>query len=283
MSQAVRRSVLFTPGNRTDRWLKVVSESRADVAVLDLEDAVPVDEKASARKAVAEALVKAARTRTQRAVRINAWPSVEAARDLDALPKDVDLVVVPKVERADDVSSLDKALQERGITAKILLIVETARGVLHVDRFPPASARVVALGFGAEDYAAHVGARRTRRATEVLWARSRVVAAAAAFGVAAIDQVFVDWKDAEGLAEECRFAAQLGFSGKMLIHPDQVRVAHEAFAPTAEDLAWAEKVLAAVDAAGAHEGGVVAVDGKMVDRPLIEQAKQIREWAKLPV
>jgi citrate lyase subunit beta/citryl-CoA lyase len=281
MTWRPRRSVLFTPAGRADRWHKTLKAGKADVAVIDLEDAVPMAEKENARKAVARALKDAPDSRTERALRINTWPSALAAADLAAItPGSVDLILVPKAERAEDVKDLDAALSARGDDARLMLIVETARGVLHADRFPPASDRVVALAFGAEDYAATVGARRTHRATEVLWARSRTVAAAAAYDVQAIDQVYVDYKDAEGFLEECRFAAQLGYEGKMLIHPDQVAIAHGAFAPTEAQMAQAQRIIEAVTAAGG-DVGVVIVDGRMIDGPLIAQARRIMRWAEL--
>ncbi len=278
-----RRSVLFTPASRADRWRKAVEAAAADVAVADLEDGVSPGDRPEARQELGEALRAVKKTRTERAVRINPWPSSDASADLAVVPPEAcELIVVPKVESADAVKALSVALDERSHPARLLLIVETARGVLHADRFPPASDRVVALAFGAEDYAATVGARRTHRATEVLWARSRVVAAAAAYGVDAIDQVYPDFKDLDGFVEECRFAGQLGYVGKMLIHPDQIQPAHQAFAPSEEDVARARKILEAAEDAGAGSGGVVVVDGRMVDRPVIEQARRVARLADLP-
>lgn len=282
MTWRPRRSVLFTPATRADRWLKAVEAGAADVAVADLEDGVAPSDRTEARQRLGDALRDAPKTRTERAVRINPWPSSDASADLAVAPPEAcELIVVPKVESADAVKALSGALDERSHPARLLLLVETARGVLHADRFPPASGRVVALGFGAEDYAATVGARRTHRATEVLWARSRVVAAAGAYGIDAIDQVYTDFKDLDGFAEECRFAAQLGYAGKMLIHPDQIQPVHDAFAPTDEQVAQARKILDAAEDAGAGSGGVVVVDGRMVDRPLIEQARRIARLADL--
>lgn len=278
-----RRSVLFTPATRADRWLKAVEAAQADVAVADLEDGVAPADRPEARQQLGDALRDAPKTRTERAVRINPWPSNDASADLAVVPPEAcELIVVPKVESADAVKALAVVLDERSHPARLLLIVETARGVLHADRFPPASDRVVALAFGAEDYAATVGARRTQPATEVLWARSRVVAAAAAHGIDAIDQVYADFRDVEGLGQECRFAAQLGYAGKMLIHPDQIEPAHKAFAPTDEEVARARKILEAAEEAGAQSGGVVVVDGRMIDRPLIEQARRVARLADLP-
>lgn len=275
MTDRLRRTVLFTPGTRADRWTKAL-EGPADCAVADLEDAVPPAEKAAARAAVAAALKASRAGPVERGVRINAWPGPWAIEDIDLLaPRKPDLVAVPKVEVVDEVRYLDAALRERGCDAGLLLILETARGVLKAPELAAASKRVRAVAFGAEDYAASVGARRTADGLEVLYARSRVVAAAAAAGVDAIDQVHVAIDDAAGLEREARFGAQLGYRGKMVIHPKQVEPVHRAYRPSAEEVAWARKVLDAAKAADAVSGGVVVVDGRMVDRPLLLQAERL--------
>lgn len=279
MTWRPRRSVLFTPGTRADRWSKAL-DGPADVAVADLEDAVPPGEKAAARRAVAEALRDAKPGRVERGVRINVWPGPWAISDIDLLaPLNPDLIAVPKVEVADEVRALDHALRDRGCDAGLLLLLETARGVLRAPELAMASRRVRAVGFGAEDYAASVGARRTPDGLEVLYARSRVVAAAAAAGVDAVDQVYGAIDDLQGLERDARLAAQLGSRGKMVVHPQQVEAVHRAFAPGAEQLAWARRVLDA--AKGVGEGGVAVVDGKMVEPPTVARAERLLELARL--
>jgi citrate lyase subunit beta/citryl-CoA lyase len=270
-----RRSVLFTPGTRADRWAKAL-EGPADVAVADLEDAVAPPDKAAARQAVAEALRNSKPGKAERGVRINVWPGPWAIADVDALaPLNPDLVVVPKAEVPEEIRYLDHALRERSCQAGLLLVLETARGVLRAPELAASSKRIRAIAFGAEDYAASVGARRTPEGLEVLYARSRVVAAAAAAGVDAIDQVWADLEDTAGLEQDARFGATLGYTGKMLIHPKQVEVVHRALKPTLEQLQWAKAVMEAVQKRGVAEGGVVVVEGRMVDRPLIAQAERI--------
>lgn len=273
-----RRSVLFTPGVRADRWAKAIA-GQADVAIADLEDAVPPADKASARRAVGEALLASRPGKAERGVRINAWPGPWAIRDIDVLaPLRPDLIAVPKAEVPDEIRGLDHALKDRGCDAGLLLILETAKGVLRAPELASCSRRVRAVAFGAEDYAASVGARRTPEGLEVLMARSRVVAAAAAAGIDAIDQVFTALGDLAGLERDTRFGAQLGYRGKMLIHPEQVEVVHRALRPDAEELAWARAVLEAAKSApagGLAEGGVAVVQGRMVDRPLVAQAERV--------
>jgi citrate lyase subunit beta/citryl-CoA lyase len=277
-----RRSVLFTPATRADRWAKAVTAGKADVAVVDLEDAVAPAEKAAARKAIVEAAGKAA-GRTERAVRINPWPSSDATADLEAIGNDFfELIVVPKAEDPDAVEDLESRLDVMDSSASLMLIVETARGVVEAHRLCERAERVVAMAFGAEDYAADVGARRTKEGNEVAWARSRVVASAAAQRVDAIDQVYVDLKDLAGLEAETRAAAGLGYRGKMLIHPDHIATVHRALAPSREEVARARRIVETLDARGAGEGGVVVVDGRMVDRPLVEQARRVIAWSDLP-
>jgi citrate lyase subunit beta/citryl-CoA lyase len=272
-----RRSVLFTPATRADRWTKALG-GPADVVVGDLEDAVAPEDKATARRALAGALKGSKPGRVERGVRINAWPGPWAINDVDAIaPLKPDLVVVPKVEVPEEIRGLAHALDERGCDAGLLLVIETARGVLRASELAMASKRVRAIAFGAEDYAASVGAKRTPEGLEVLWARSRVVAAAASASVDAIDQVFVNFQDLQGLERDARFGAQLGYRGKMLIHPDQIEPVHKAFQPTQEELAWARKVVEAARKGGITEGGVVAVEGRMIDRPLLTQAERILE------
>jgi citrate lyase subunit beta/citryl-CoA lyase len=278
----LRRSVLFTPATRPDRWLKALP-GPADVCVADLEDAVPPADKASARAGLAKALQAAPRGGAEVGVRINAWPGAWAEEDVDALaPLQPELVAVPKCEEPDEVRSLVQALQKRGCEAGLLLLVETARGALRAPELAQASKRVRALAFGAEDYAASVGARRTRDGLEVLYARSRVVAAAAAAGVDAIDQVWPDLRDLEGLERDARFGAQLGYRGKMLLHPDQVAPVHRALRPSAEEVERARRIVEAARAAGAQAGGVLVVDGRMVDKPLVAQAERVLALVSAP-
>lgn len=282
MTWRPRRSVLFTPATRADRWAKAL-QGPADVAVADLEDGVAPGDKAQARRALAASLRSSSPGRVERGIRINAWPSPWALEDVEALaPLGPDLVVVPKAEEPEEVRGLDEALGKAGCDAGLLLVVETARGILAAAALARASPRVRAMAFGAEDYAASVGARRTPDSLEVLYARSHVVAAAAAAGVDAVDQVWVHLADLEGLEREARIARQLGFRGKMLLHPDQVAPVHRAFRPTAEEVTWARKVQEATKAAGAREGGVVVVEGRMVDRPLLLQAERILAEERVP-
>jgi citrate lyase subunit beta / citryl-CoA lyase len=270
------RSLLYTPGDRGDRLAKALREGAADIVCADLEDAVPPERKAVARQATAEALAGPAKA--LRAVRIQPWPSPGAEEDLaQVLPSRPDIIVVPKVESPGDVATLDARLV--GTQCRLILILETARGVLAARELAASSRRVAGVCFGAEDLAADIGAPRSATNEEVRVARGLVVLAATAAGVPALDMITADVRDLERTAREAAEARRLGFRGKMCIHPLQALAIHEAFRPTPEEVAWARKVAAAADAAGAEGGGVVVVDGRMVDVPVIRQARRILEDA----
>jgi citrate lyase subunit beta/citryl-CoA lyase len=272
----VRRSVLFSPGDKPD-LLRKAPDAGADVVVFDLEDAVVPDRKDRARESVAAAV---ADTEADCEVCVRLNPLGEGGRaDLKALGSPPDSVMLPKVDEAGDVRALDRALTEHGIDVPVLALLETPGGVLDA----PAIAAVEATDgvlLGAEDLSAAVGFARTEAGTEILYARERVVLAAARAGVDAIDTLVTDFEDSQRLAEDARFARDIGFDGKMAIHPAQVSVINDAFTPDPEDVDWAERVLAARDEAEADGRGVFAVDGEMIDAPLVAQAETILERAR---
>lgn len=277
------RSVLYTPGDRGDRLEKALREGLADVVVADLEDAVAADRKAEARKQAVAAWKAVPAGKSLRAVRINAWPSAGAKADLAAvLAAAPDLVLVPKCESAAALKALDRLISLHERKRKLpkgriglLAIVETAQGVVSSPGLAQSCKRLRAIAFGAEDLAADVGMRRSPANWEVAFPRAMVALAAATAKVQAIDMITADPKDAERAGREASEARALGYSGKMCIHPAQVAAIHAAFAPTADEVAWARRVVAAVETAGIGAGGVVLVDGKMVDVPFIEQAKRV--------
>jgi len=267
------RSVLFTPGTRPERIQKALESGAADVVVADLEDAVAPTHKIEARIAVRNALLAVPESPAVRAVRINAWPGPLAEEDLEVvLAAAPDLIVVPKAERVTDIQALEARLAGHG--AGLLLILETAAGVLSA-RDLAACDRVRAIAFGAEDLAADAGMRRSPENSEVAVPRALVALAAAAEGKAAIDMITADFKDEARTRREALEARALGYVGKMCLHPAQVTVVHDAFVPTAQEIAWAKKVVAAAEAGGADSGGVVVVDGRMIDVPLVRQARRI--------
>ncbi|MFC7177326.1 HpcH/HpaI aldolase/citrate lyase family protein [Halosegnis marinus] len=275
-----RRSLLFSPGDRPELMRKAPGTG-ADTVCFDLEDAVAPAAKADARAAVADVLSDPAfDPDCEVCVRVNADPDAARA-DLDALPDGarLDAVMVPKVESAADAETVARMLAERDRDVPLVALCESAAGVLHAEAIAAVEA-VGAVAFGAEDLAADIGATRTPEGTEVLHAREHVVLAAAAAGVDAIDTVFTDIEDTDRLADETAFAAGLGYDGKMCIHPAQVPVVNDAFTPDPERVAWAARVLDAVEEGARDEVGVLRVDGEMIDAPLVAQAERVRERAR---
>ncbi len=281
----VRRSLLFTPGHKADMAPKAFASS-ADAVCLDLEDAVPPEAKAEARDVVRGSLeaydAEARAGGPEPLVRVNPLQGERWLADLEAvLPGAPSAIVVPKAEDPDRVGTLDTHLREleeaHGIEegrTGLLLLLETARGILDADAVAGAVDRTEALLFGAEDLAADVGATRTREGTEVAYARSHVVLAAGAHDLQALDQVYTDLEDPELLKAEALAAAGLGYTGKMAIHPAQVGPIHAAFTPGREEAREALRILEVAEEAGIEEGGVVRHEGRMLERPIVEQARR---------
>ena len=279
-----RRSVLFTPGDRPE-MLRKAPEAGADVIVFDLEDAVAPRRKAEARETVREVLVDPAfDPDCEVCVRVNPSESL-LTEDLAALlePADdgerrLDSVMAPKVDSQADVLDLADEIAKYDDSLPILALIENAAGVLAAPEIA-AVRETDGLVFGAEDLSADIGATRTAEGTEVLYARERVVLAAAASDCTAIDTLVTDFEDDARLREDAAFAVQLGFDGKLAIHPAQVDPINEAFTPSDEEIEWAERVLEAKREADAEGRGVFEVDGEMIDGPLIARAERIRDRA----
>lgn len=280
----LRRSRLYVPGNNA-RVLAFADTFEPDCIILDLEDSVPPNEKDAARFLVREVLASLDFKDTEVWVRIN--PLSRGGReDLEVvLPGRPHGICLPKAESPVEVAELAGLLYELegryGIPwlVWIMPIIESPKGVLAAPEIARASERVVCLAFGAEDYIAELGCGREWEA--LLWARSRIVAAAAAAGIQASDTVFPDVEDEEGLLREALRAKALGFSGKGAIHPLQLEAIHRAFAPTPEEISWAQGVMRAAEEAERRGMGVVTYEGKMVDRPVVLRAKRILEMARV--
>ena len=276
-----RRSVLFTPGDRPE-MLRKAPDVGADVIVFDLEDAVAPERKPEARETVHDVLADDDfDPDCEVCLRVNPT-GIAADDDLRAVADaaaNLDSVMLPKTASADDVRTLTRLLGEHDSDLPVLALVETARGVLNAADIAAADG-TDALVFGAEDLSADVGATRTAEGTEVLYAREHVVLAASAADVDAIDTVYTDIEDVDGLREETEFAIELGYDGKMAIHPAQVDPINEAFTPAPERVEWAERVLEAKREADAEGRGVFRVDGEMVDAPLVEQARRVMAYAR---
>jgi citrate lyase subunit beta/citryl-CoA lyase len=270
-----RRSLLFSPGDRPEMMRKAPTID-ADILVFDLEDAVAPSKKAEAREMVRDALAEVDPD-AELLVRVN--PGETALEDLQVVRSgdaDLDGVMAPKVTAGADVDRVAGYLAETGGERPVFPIVENAAGVLAAHDIARAEATDVVC-FGAEDLAADLGARRTKEGEEVLYARQRTLLAARAGGAGALDTVFADIEDLDGLRDDAEYARQLGFDGKAAIHPAQVEVINDAFTPDESDIEWARRVLDAVG--DVEDAGVVRVDDEMIDGPLISQAERIRDRA----
>lgn len=258
-------------------------ETAADAVVFDLEDAVAPDAKAEARRTVTSLLDSLDDPEPVVSVRINPYDR-SGREDADAVVGEVDSppdgVLLPMAEAAETVAALSERLDRLASrSVDIVPLVETAAGVVAAEEIAAAPG-VEAIAFGDQDFTADVGATVTADKTESLYARERIVVAAAAAGVDAFDTVYTDIRDLDGLREQAEFAADLGFDGKLAIHPDQVPVINDAFTPTAEQLEWAETVLAELERVDGEGAGAFTVDGQMIDPPLIERARTVVERAE---
>ena len=248
-----------------------------DAVILDLEDAVAPSEKDAARLLVRNALRTVDFRPCERMVRINQGDL--GLEDVDAVvPENVHALLIPKVESAEQVRAVDAradaARRAAGLREPCFLvpIIETALGCFHALAIASASPNVVALTIGLEDYTADLGVERTAEGRESLWARQTVVNAARAAGVVPSDSVFSDVADLDGLRAAVLEARALGFEGKGCIHPRQVPIVHAAFAPTADEIAGAQRIVLAFEDATRRGVGVVTVGSRMVDPPVVKRA-----------
>jgi len=269
----LRRSRLYLPGN-TPKFFINAGLHRPDAVILDLEDSVAGTEKDAARLLVRNALRTVNFYGAEKMVRVNALPA--GLDDIRALAlHGVHVFLLPKTESADDVSAADQLLTQLGSDAFLIPLVESAKGVLQAWSIATSSPRVVALAIGLEDYTADLGAQRTAEGRESLWARSQVVNAARAAGVQPLSSVFANIDDQTALLAWARAERGLGFEGIGCLHPRQVAVTHQAFAPTEEEVARAQRIFAAYTDALAAGQGVTTVDGMMIDAPVVARAEQI--------
>lgn len=274
------RSWLFAPGNHPRRVEKALGLA-ADAVILDLEDAVAVAEKPATRALVVAALQGPRNGLGY--VRVNAYDTDFCHGDLCAVVgAGIDGIVLPKLESADQIKSVDwlvrqlerdQGLAEGGID--IMPIIETGLGVANVRAIAEAGTRVRRLSFGAGDYAKDMAINWSRHEGEMMHARAEIALASRAAGLEApIDTVWIHIKEAEGLRQSAETVRDRGYQGKLCIHPDQIGPVNDAFTPSAEDVAFAEKVVAAFDEAEAAGLASIQIDGYFVDYPIVDQARR---------
>lgn len=290
----VSRSVLAVPASSAKMVEKGLS-SGADLLFLDLEDAVAPGSKAEARQSVIQAIKELDWLGRPTMYRMNGLDTPYFYRDVIEVVEEaggsLDLILVPKVERPEDLVTLDTLL--RGIEAarglepgriKLEAQIETALGLVNIDAIARATDRLEALHFGPGDYAASVRMPQTSIGTADEWddlypghrfhyVMHRIVVAARAAGLRAIDGPVADFRDEEGLRKSCQISRSIGFDGKWCIHPGQIEAVNELFSPTEDEVEWARKVAAAYEEAEATGSGSISMDGKMVDAASIRMAR----------
>ena len=277
-----RRAILYVPGDDLKKIHKAAT-LRVDCVCLDMEDGVALNHKEQARSTVLEALHSIEFPDSEKLVRINPAASGLQEEDLrQAVLGRPDGIIIPKVETAETIEwahqSISGVEKDQGWpdgAIRLLAAVESAMGIVHLDRIARASARLEAIIFGAEDFASSVGATRTRQGWEVLYARSAVLTYTSAYNLQAIDMVYIDYKNIPELVEEARLGAQLGFAGKQIIHPAQVEPVQEAFTPDQESIERAVRLIQVFEEGQSAGKGVVTLDGKMVEAPMIRAAERI--------
>lgn len=285
-----RRALLYTPGDELKKITKAAALG-VDCLCMDMEDGVALSHKAEARQTIVAALGSLDFGRTERLVRINAVGSGLEAADLEAVfsageQVRPDGVVLPKAESAAQVqwvSAQIAAVEARygWPVGEIPLIVqiETAVGLVNIREVLSADPRLQAVIFGSEDLAASMGAIRTPAGWEVFYARGAVVAHAAAFDLQAIDMVYLDFHDQTGLEAEARQGAQMGYEGKQIIHPNQIEPTQRLFTPSEDEISHARRVVEAFEQHQSAGRGAFALDGKMVDLPIVKIAQRVLDRA----
>jgi len=280
----LRRSRLYVPGSEPKYFINAALHG-PDAVILDLEDSVHQSEKDSARILVRNALRNVNFGACERMVRINQLPL--GLQDLaDIIPETPDLILIPKVEHPGQVAEIDRMITELKLRNSInrsiwiMPILESALGIENASAIAGASPNVAAITIGLEDYTADLGVAKTPEGRESLFARSRLVNAAHASGVQAIDSVFGDVADMNGLKVWGENSRALGFEGMGCIHPAQIPVIHAAFAPSKIEIEKAQKIVAAYDEAQKQGLGVVSLGSKMIDQPVVNRALKLVERAK---
>ena len=291
MSDELRRSWMFVPGHRQKMIDKALGLAQVDALMLDIEDGVPQQEKQTARQQIGASLVKerAPGTPPARFVRVSAVSLEHITADLAHIVQPgLDGLVLPKVETVQQIQLVDAILRDRerqmGLALgkiALLIAIESPRGLLNAYGIATASPRVTGLLFGAEDLGKELGLpfRREAEASELLFQRSTLVVAAAAANIQAVDGVWPDLSDADGLKRYALQSRRLGFNGMSLIHPGQIETINQIFGPTSDEVAYCQKVIEAFDAALARGDGSIAFGGQLIDLPIVERAKRTVAFA----
>lgn len=273
----LNRSYLFVPGNRPERFQKAI-DSGADVVIIDLEDAVPLSEKDSARTLVSDYFETKSVVSVPVYLRLNSIKTSHGLRDVLSLlnfkefPKGL---VIPMVDSPEEIQWYENILSKVSKGLNFFIVIETAIGLDNVEAIVFSSDKISAVGFGSADYTSQT--KSNLDWDSLLFARSRIINAAAMAEVQAVDGVWPDIKDAQGLIHETEKVSKLGFSGKIAIHPVQISGIHQGFLPSQDDIDFAHEVVSAYEKSS---GGAITVKGKMIDEPLVVAARRIIAMVK---
>ena len=285
--QKLRRTMLYVPGNNPG-MIKDVHIYGSDSIMFDLEDSVSLGEKDSARYLVHTALSNLNYGNVETVVRINGLDSEYGLNDLEAIVRaKPDIIRLPKTETAQDIhdvegeiSRIERAVGMEEGTIKLMAAVESALGIINAYGIATASKRLVGIAIGAEDFVTDLKTTRSLDGIELLTARSQLLMAARAARIDAIDTVFSDVNNEEGFINEVKLIKQLGFDGKSIINPRQIAPVHEIFTPSQQDIDKALRIMEAIEIANKNGSGVISLNGKMIDKPIVERARRVVDLAK---
>ncbi len=281
------RSFLFVPGNRKDMMEKA-RYLPADALILDMEDSVPPAEKSRAREVISSALPAMLKDGRPVFVRVNPLMSGLTDEDLAAVVSPgLTGISLPKVEEKIDMEAINLKLEwferERGMenrSVTVLPWIESPRSLLNAYSIASSSRRVMGLGFGADDYTLSMGIQRSREGEELDYPRHVVAVDARAADVLPLDTPYVEYKDKEGLINDCKRAKRMGFAGKFAIHPSQVELINAAFSPSPQEIEEAQRIVEAFEKALAGGSAVCSLDGRMIDTPVAERARKLLGLAR---
>ena len=275
------RSLIFVPGNNA-RFLEKAKSIPADIVCFDLEDSVPTPDKKNARDLIKSALKSRSKYPSSIFVRTNAPSSGLIPADLDVIQKGIDGIVIPKVNNTDELRVIQRLLKAAEKKAKlgplqIIPSIESAEGVMNTNVISSFSDRICAIVFGVFDLLNDMGIEYTKQATGAAYSRAKIPVDARAAGIPAIDAIWQDLKDKKGLAHDCKIGKELGYAGKSVIHPDQIKTVHKIFHPNKTEINWAKKVCDAYLTSVKKGRGATTIDGKMIDEVHYKQAKALLE------
>lgn len=284
--QKLRRTMLYVPGNNPG-MIRDVHIYGADSIMIDLEDSVSLNEKDAARHLVYHFLKTLDFGGTEVLVRVNALNTQYGREDFEAIVRaKPNAIRLPKTETPQDVIEADELIskieQDCGMengSIKLFAAVESAKGVLNAQQIALASSRLIGIALGAEDFVTDLKTNRSPEGIELLTARSMILFAARAAGIAAVDTVFSNINDEEGFRNEVKLIKQLGFDGKSIINPRQIEIVHSIYTPTEQEIRKSLRIIEAIKEAEEKGSGVISLDGKMIDKPIVDRARRVIDLA----